>query len=256
MTPTRSLALVVLLFLSTALFAQSDALSFTLGPIERIGTSDIANSFGTLHNGGLDITNVTVLVELKNAPPTTFLGGQSDASFNCFNEDTPYRLICIAPLIRAGETLRLQIYVGPLSESRVLLSGQASWQSFEATWHTPNSLSSKSFGREVVVTNTGDRGAGSLRAAIEYANDTCAREQVPCIIAFHIPPPVPQNGWFTIYPNTPLPALTAPDIEIDGTTQTQFSGDTNTRGPEIALDGAATGIGHGLELAGEGIAVV
>jgi parallel beta-helix repeat protein len=254
---TRTLSLVVLLFLSSALFAQSDAISFTLGPIERIGTSDIANSFGTLHNqGAVNIPNVTIQVNLMNAPLTTFIGAESDASLTCRNDETPYRLICVAPLIRSGETLRLQVYVGPVRESRVLLSGQATWNSFEATWHTPNSLQTKSFGREVVVTSTGDRGAGSLRAAIEYANDTCARDAVPCRIVFHIAAPVPQSGWFTIYPNTPLPALTGADIEIDGTTQSQFSGDTNTRGPEIALNGGATGIGHGLELAGEGIAVV
>jgi hypothetical protein len=106
------------------------------------------------------------------------------------------------------------------------------------------------------VTNTGDTGPGTLRAAIEYANDVCVRDAVPCSIVFHIDAPVPQRGWFTIYPNTPLPALTGPDIEIDGATQTQFSGDTNPLGPEIALDGSAVGIGDGLRIAGEGIAVV
>ena len=67
----RALSLVVLLLLSTTASAQFGALQFTLGPIERIGTSDIANTFGTLHNSsGFDVQNVTVQINL-NGPLTT-----------------------------------------------------------------------------------------------------------------------------------------------------------------------------------------
>lgn len=73
---TRTFSLVVLLLLSTTASAQFGALSFTLGPIERIGDSDIANSFGTLHNSsGLDVQNVTVQVHLTG-PLTTYIGGE------------------------------------------------------------------------------------------------------------------------------------------------------------------------------------
>src|SRR5687767_7597552 len=148
---TRTLSLVVLLFLSTTASAQLDALTFTLGPIQRIGSSDIANSFGTLHNrSGFDVQNVTVQVNLTG-PLTTYIGGQNDERWNCRNDQTPFRLICIAPLIRAGESLRLQVYVGPVREARVHLSGQASWQWFEATAYTESSLQSRSFGREVEI---------------------------------------------------------------------------------------------------------
>jgi Right handed beta helix region len=253
---TRTLSLAVLLLLSTTASAQFGALTFTLGPIERIGSSDIANSFGTLHNSsGLDVQNVTVQVNLTG-PLTTYISGENDDRWICRNDQTPFKLICIAPLIRAGESIRLQVYVGPVRETRVLLSGQASWQWFEATLYTESSRQSRSFGREVVVRNSGDAGEGSLRAAIEYANDVCVRDAVPCNIVFRIDAPVPERGWFTILPNTPLPAITAPEIEIDGASQTKFSGDTNPRGPEIALDGSGLAIGHGLQIAGSGVAVV
>ena len=253
---TRTLSLAVLLLLSTSASAQFGALQFTLGPIERIGTSDIANTFGTLHNSsGFDVQNVTVQVNLTG-PLTTYIGGETSDLWNCRNDQTPFKLLCTTPLIRAGQSTRVQIYVGPLRPSRVGLSGQASWQWYEATLYTPSSVRSRSFGREVVVTNSGDAGAGSLRAAIEYANDVCVRDAVPCNIVFRIDAPVPERGWFTILPNTPLPAITAPEIEIDGSSQTRFSGDTNPLGPEIALDGSGLATGHGLELAGTGIAEV
>jgi hypothetical protein len=61
-----------------------------------------------------------------------------------------------------------------------------------------------------VVTNTNDSGPGSLRQAIEDAN--AGRAQT---IHFSIP----GTGPFVIIPEMPLPALTANNITIDGTTQ-------------------------------------
>ena len=261
MTPTRTLTLVVLLFLSTTAFAQFDALTMSFGPIERIGDSDIANSFVTVHNSSyLDVPNVYVRVNLTNSyvPETTYIGGQNDELWTCQNDETPFRLVCSAPLIPAGQSVRLQLYVGPIKpESRVTLSGNAIWQWYEAQPFSETVTQTRSFGREVGVTNSGDAGPGSLRAAIEYANDACTRDAVPCRIVFRIDAPVPERGWFTILPNTPLPAITsAPHIEIDGASQTLFSGDTNPLGPEVALDGSALYFGHGLEIGGTGIAVV
>jgi len=104
------------------------------------------------------------------------------------------------------------------------------------------------------VTNTGDKGEGSLRAAIEAAN--ALTELIPSRIVFNIPGAAPERGWFTIYPNTPLPAIVAADIEIDGGTQTEFGGDTNPLGPEIELDGAALWFGNGLEISQSGLTYV
>ncbi|HEX6161267.1 MAG TPA: right-handed parallel beta-helix repeat-containing protein [Thermoanaerobaculia bacterium] len=99
--------------------------------------------------------------------------------------------------------------------------------------------------RWITVTNTNDFGAGSLRAAIEQAN-ACGSK--PCKIAFEIAGSVPSAGWFTIEPATPLPTITAERVFVDGATQTKFSGDTNPRGPEVAIDGRLTASGHGLAI--------
>jgi hypothetical protein len=85
----------------------------------------------------------------------------------------------------------------------------------------------------VTVTTIADSGAGSLRAAIEEANAVGK----PAKLLFHLPQPVPAEGWFTIVPASPLPPITVESMFVDGKSQTRFTGDTNTRGPEIAIDG-------------------
>ncbi len=94
------------------------------------------------------------------------------------------------------------------------------------------------------VTNTADAGSGSLRAAIEAAN--AAGEPSVSIIAFRIPPAA--QAWQTIRVESPLPVLTARSIRIDGTTQSDYFGDTNPAGPEIELTGTALTHGHGIDI--------
>jgi hypothetical protein len=97
----------------------------------------------------------------------------------------------------------------------------------------------------VKVTTTADNGAGSLRDAIERANsNACA---APCRIEFAIPAPVPQIGWFTIKPASPLPLIQTNRATIAGDTQTTFTGDTNPFGPEIEIDGSNAGLAPGLK---------
>ncbi|HEX6640779.1 MAG TPA: right-handed parallel beta-helix repeat-containing protein, partial [Thermoanaerobaculia bacterium] len=87
--------------------------------------------------------------------------------------------------------------------------------------------------RLVIVTTTADSGVGSLRAAIDEANGIGK----PAKLLFQIAQPVPAEGWFTIVPASPLPPITVDSMFVDGKSQTRFTGDTNTRGPEIAIDG-------------------
>lgn len=99
--------------------------------------------------------------------------------------------------------------------------------------------------RAVDVTNTNDAGAGSFRAALEVANaGECGAD---CRIVFRIPGPVPESGWFTIRLRSLLPQLTVRRVSIDGTTQTELTGNTNPFGPEIEIDGSAAGHGPGLK---------
>jgi len=98
------------------------------------------------------------------------------------------------------------------------------------------------------VTNTNDSGGGSLRAAIDSANAACQAADPACKIAFRIEPG--QAKWLTIRPASPLPAITAKAIIVDGTTQTRYFGDTNPAGPEIEINGALT-TGDGLDVAAQ-----
>jgi uncharacterized repeat protein (TIGR01451 family) len=99
---------------------------------------------------------------------------------------------------------------------------------------------------QFVVENTGDEGAGSLRQAMHDVNALCPPFK-PCAILFRIPAPVPEGGWFTIQPRTPLPE-TSGTLTFDGTTQTSWTGDTNPDGPEIEIDGALVHEQSGLRL--------
>lgn len=85
----------------------------------------------------------------------------------------------------------------------------------------------------LAVETTADAGPGSLRAAIETTNSLTK----PVKIEFRLPAPVPAEGWYTIIPESPLPPILNERVFVDGKSQTRFTGDTNTRGPEIAIDG-------------------
>ena len=103
------------------------------------------------------------------------------------------------------------------------------------------------FYRHFTVTTTADDGPGSLRQAILEANAACVALDEPCLIDFAIADPPGAGGYYTIRPLTALPPLTAPDITVDGSTQTRFGGDTNPLGPEIEINGTLAPSGSGLE---------
>lgn len=86
------------------------------------------------------------------------------------------------------------------------------------------------FGREYVVTSTADAGPGTLRQAITDLNRECTDFATPCVVLFRI-----EGEEATIAPLSPLPAIVAQDLYIDG------------RGSaRITLDGRAAGEANGL----------
>jgi parallel beta-helix repeat protein len=89
------------------------------------------------------------------------------------------------------------------------------------------------------VTKTADNGTGTLRWAIEQANANSGHD----FIDFNIPMTDsgydPQKGIWTIYLQTPLILTNPGGVEIDGTSQTFYKGDTNPLGPEIAISGSS-----------------
>jgi hypothetical protein len=65
-----------------------------------------------------------------------------------------------------------------------------------------------------VVTTTADAGPGSFRQAILDANRDCVAG-VSCRISFSIHELLPERGWYTIEPRSPLPPIDAIDIAVD-----------------------------------------
>lgn len=86
-----------------------------------------------------------------------------------------------------------------------------------------------------LVTTTEDAGPGSLRQALIEANSHAG----PDTILFNIPKSgnlFNGSAWF-IEPATDLPELIDDSTMIDGTSQTAYSGDTNSEGPEVVISG-------------------
>lgn len=101
-------------------------------------------------------------------------------------------------------------------------------------------------GAQQVSDLPGPDGVVSLREAIIAANNTPG----PQFIGFNIPVGDPgfDGKVFRIRPQTALPGLTDNGTTIDGTTQSLFSGDTNSFGPEIVLDGSLAGDTAGITI--------
>ena len=94
----------------------------------------------------------------------------------------------------------------------------------------------------LVVTNTNDSGAGSLRQAIADANSNAG----PDTILFAIPGTDSgfdaTAGTWTIHPLSALPAISDSELVIDGASQSEFTGaDNNPDGPEIVINGSLAG---------------
>jgi hypothetical protein len=87
----------------------------------------------------------------------------------------------------------------------------------------------------------------ALRAAMATAGVECTG--APCLIAFRIPNP--EGAKVHSFRLTePLDFVRGLKVQIDGTTQTGYFGDTNPDGPEIELDGSALTEGDGLRIPG------
>ncbi len=101
----------------------------------------------------------------------------------------------------------------------------------------------------MLVTNTDDSGAGTLRQAITDANLHVGADTITFAIPTSDQGYSPVSGVWTIRPVTPLPDLTDHGTTIDGLSQTAFLGDSNPKGPEIQIDGSQVGTpSNGLTL--------
>jgi hypothetical protein len=93
---------------------------------------------------------------------------------------------------------------------RILVTGH-----YAGLSSTASVLARAPMGSPFVVTTTADDGPGSLRQAILDANRDCVSADVSCRISFAIQEPLPERGWYTIEPLSPLPVVGAIHVVID-----------------------------------------
>jgi parallel beta helix pectate lyase-like protein len=254
---TRLLPLLILLLLSTASLAADDLLQVTIEPFQRSEDGNTATALVVLRNkAGADITDIDVdLVLTSGGKPVVLTAANHPAwgqLWSCTGSGSQ-SVRCRLPFFRGGTDsvpgfwpfIPLVATIDAAKEGRFSLNARATGILGDATLTSTSTIGAL-YEREVSITSTADAGAGSLRAALEYANDACARDHVPCALKFRFAEPVPNQGWYTIRPLTPLPAITAPDLSI-----------ANTNGdPNVELDGSLLTTGHGLQLRGEGPATI
>lgn len=196
-------------------------------------------------NVGATATNVVLEVTQPDGGRMRLASAQSHGG-NC--NQTRDRVVCTVPSLPYLETFRAKIYFTTASHepgeyAAIHVSVQSSPE--DADWWDNFQRVTAQVLPHILVTNTNDSGAGSLRQAILDAGLQCATQQ--CAIAFRISQPVQDSGWHTIRPETPLPDVTG-WVEILGASQTAHSGDMNLYGPEIEIHGGLLTQGNGLRL--------
>lgn len=146
--------------------------------------------------------------------------------------------LCTEPVMASNEVVQLRVTLqaadrddGGSSGLRVVAtSAEPEFYPVDNTAETNTSLV-----RQFYVLNNSPDGPASLRSALLAADSAC--RTTPCRINFAIHDGgAVKSPWITIYTTTPLPPIHG-FVEIDGTTQTAFGGDTNPNGPEIEIRG-------------------
>lgn len=141
--------------------------------------------------------------------------------------------VCTQPELPPGERLRIEVGgVAPERTTGGSVVLQAEVAGVTATAQTR-------LVRHLVVTNTNDEGAGSLRQALLESQTLCA--SAPCAVVFRVTQ-VPENGRIVFAPNSPLPEVRG-WMKIDGATQRELN-----PGATVEIVGTNAGLAHGLLL--------
>lgn len=171
---------------------------------------------------------------------------------SCLHDTVRARLSCSMPALPPGaSSIRIETRA-PAEGTGAPLVTRVQLRSDDPTEVAENGSSSEALThtfRTFFVTNTDDSGPGSLRAAIEGANEAAGGSNPPdgTEIAFAIDRSPAR--WHTIRPRAPLPPLVATNVLFDGTSQRELRGDTNPEGPDIEISGTDLGEGDGLVIA-------
>ena len=232
---SRIAGVLALLVLTTAAFGAtlSNDIVIEAAPVRHAG--ELGSFFVTIVNAGtVPIESFDVVMTLHG---NSTMDVVSTAFVNCTAE-SPEIVHCRSSLaLQPGASFLVPVLLLPVSERRLAVVMQATWTAGGGERVSAPVVAPSVSSRAIDVTSNGDEGPGTLRAAIEHANATCTT--VPCEIRFR------PGAWTTILPNTPLPAITAPDITIDGRAELVDV--------TITLDGDALWYGSGLVVEGNGL---
>ena len=224
--------LFLLIATSFPLLAQTSGLRTFISPTQATVDANASMTFQTSLStvANVQATDVRIVYSIDGEATIELLEGH--AGWTCAIAGKTAE--CTVPYSVIGED-RFQVTIragGTNGGASTLTMTVTSAQPVDGSGANISHATLQSF-QLLAVETTADAGVGSFRAAIETANGLTK----PAKIEFHLPPPVPAEGWFTIIPESPLPPITADRVVVDGKSQTRFTGDTNTRGPEIAIDG-------------------
>ncbi|HEX2832418.1 MAG TPA: right-handed parallel beta-helix repeat-containing protein [Thermoanaerobaculia bacterium] len=244
----KTLGVVLTFVLAPILFAQfpPDDLVVTLAPLTRPDSGTSSTLQATLRNRTssaiedvtVDFTLSEVHATLTAAPHPAWPQDQ----WSC-TQVTSRHVRCRVDIAQGPDQfIPLMLTINPVNEGRYELTAQATWVRGDVVFRSVPDRATLLLERPIVVTSLADSGPGSLREAIERLNGECTRDAVPCAVTFNV-----AGAAHTIFLATPLPPITAPDFSIDGRRNLDTS---------FELDGSQLIEGHGLDLRGEGPAVV
>ena len=207
----------------------------------RLEPSQPANFVASLASAGKTAHDVTLTMTLPDGGTITAVDKiQGDVDFTCQVVDAT-TATCHADEMPFGGFMEARVqFLAPVSHDggtiRAQLHATADEPDFDESHRTY--VFETRLVRHMVVTNTNDEGAGSLRQAILDSNTLCAID--PCVIDFALPidaPPV-------IHPRTQLPDITgvvkidgldAANVVIDGSLQAEGNGLVMREGCEIQI---------------------
>jgi parallel beta-helix repeat protein len=197
----------------------------------------------SLNNSGAAAKDVVLTMTLPEGG--TFAG--TDGTLTC--DVAAGTMICTLPELgpHSGLTVRVQVAMPDrLEGGRLPFAASVTSRVADFDPADDRATGAMTLIRHLVVDNTNDEGAGSLRQALLDAQQLCAEDL--CRIDFRIAGSG-ENGRFVIRPRTELPEVQG-SVSIDGATQTRFGGDTNPDGPELVIDGSEAPGARGLLLGG------
>lgn len=235
--------LLVLTLVTASAVSAANLRVTTIAPSQSDPDHPVTWSFTVRNVSGEDLPAAPLTLQFSPGRIVSTL----PAELSCVDRNGYFH--CTLPVLAPGQSFDLSATVQhPFVHGRVASILSVGY--VPGLWE--HAARSTAFWREYPVTTAADSGPGSLRQTILDINAACPHQgagNVLCKAAFRITDPVPAAGWHTVKPLTPLPAITAYDAAVDGSTQ----GKTNPHGPSVALDGSALLSGDGLT--GDGITI-